>query len=347
MGTVAVDPNRLARAKDGYATRRVPRERLSFLIDGDRAPRPGDLLLARVEEIGQHDGVERPSGRRSTIFPGDEVLVCYGNRYAPDQFEAEVPPDLGPCHLVAAGGLAARVLSSHGRMGTPTALAPIGLLGDDDGRPANVADWALSPVAMVGSPPRTIVVVGTSMNAGKTTTVANLIRGLVTSGRRVGAAKVTGTGAGKDLWLMRDAGADPVYDFTDAGLAATYLASAGEVAGVVETLTSRLAAAGVDTVVFELADGLYQRETAALLSAPGIATAVDCVLFAAGDAMGAAAGVGWLRDRGLAVCAVSGLLTNSPLAIQEASAATGLPVLTPMALRDGAGVTLLGALAAA
>jgi hypothetical protein len=36
------------------------------------------------------------------LFVGDEILVAYGHRYAPAQFLAEVPPDLGGCHLNAA-----------------------------------------------------------------------------------------------------------------------------------------------------------------------------------------------------------------------------------------------------
>ena len=43
-----------------------------------------------------------------------------------------------------------------------------------------------------------LIVAGTAMNAGKTTAAARLIKGLQRAGLRVGAAKVTGTGAGGD-----------------------------------------------------------------------------------------------------------------------------------------------------
>ena len=347
MGIAYLDPNRLARAKDSYATRRVPRDLLATVVDGDRAPRPGDLVLARVEQLGQHDGVERPSGRRATLFPGDEVVVAYGHRYAPDQFEAEVPDDLGPCDLVAAGGIAARVRSRHAAMRPATELAPIGLLADGEGRPVNLADWALPAAPTPRHRAPVIVVVGTSMNAGKTTTVTGLIRGFAASGRRVGAAKVTGTAAGKDLWQMRDAGADPVLDFSDAGHASTYLLDPAGVWETVQTLTGHLGAAAVDAIVLEVADGLYQCETAALLSMPAFAGSIDAVLFAGGDAMGAAAGVAWLRQRGLPIRAVSGVVSASPLAAREAEAATGLPVLSKAQLQDGAGVALFGPLALA
>ena len=35
-----------------------------------------------------------------------EIMVAYGNRYAPDQFEAELPKTMASCHLAAAGGVA-------------------------------------------------------------------------------------------------------------------------------------------------------------------------------------------------------------------------------------------------
>ena len=38
----------------------------------------------------------------------------------------------------------------------------------------------------------------------------------------------TGTGAGIDVWLMSDAGADMVLDFTDAGFASTHRLSGAE-----------------------------------------------------------------------------------------------------------------------
>ena len=51
------------------------------------------------------------------------------------------------------------------------------------------------------------------------------------------------------------------------------------------------------------------------------------MVFAAGDAMGSAGGVQWLRSLGLPVRAATGVLTASPLAAREAATVTGLPVL--------------------
>jgi hypothetical protein len=298
------------------------------LLTGEVTPRVGDLVLVRVEKLGQHKHLELACGRRARLFPGDEIVLAYGNRYAPDQFEAEVPADVGPCHMVAGGGIAARVLSKHDRMTSATRVVPLGILADSTGRTLNLARFALPSMPLPRSRPFTVAVVGTSMNAGKTETATHIIRGLKSAGLRVGAAKVTGTGAGGDAWSMRDAGAFEVLDFGDVGLPSTYMESEDSVQDSLCTLVAQLAADGAHAIVIEVADGVFQRETAALVQSAMFRRAVDAVVFAAGDAMGSVGGVAWLREKKLPVVAAGGLLTASPLASREAAAALGVPVLT-------------------
>lgn len=329
-----LEPERLARVKAAYTTRRIDLSRASTLIGGDVAPRSGDLLLARVSRIRQHTRIELENGRRARLHTGDEVLVCYGNRYAPDQFESQVPGDLGPCHLVAAGGVASLMNCRHTRVKGATEITPIGLLGDSAGRRINLRQARIEKPVAGAVRPFTLAVVGTSMNAGKTTAAAHLIKGLDHYGMRVGAAKITGTGSGGDVWFMFDSGADPVVDFTDAGHVSTYMASPRELDDILVTLTGHLAAQGVDAIVLEIADGVMQRETAAMLQSKLFQRLVDRVIFAAGDAMGAAAGARWIRQCGLQVAALSGALTASPLAAKEAALATGIQVLDIGQLSD-------------
>lgn len=262
------------------------------------------------------------------MFVGDEIVVVYGNRYACSQFEALVPKTMGPCHLVAGGGIASRAVSWHDRIVKgPTHITPIGLLADADGKRINLRDFAIRPVARISDPcPTTVAVVGTAMDSGKTQTAAFLVRGLIAAGLRVGYGKVTGTGAGGDTWLLKDAGAEPVLDFTDAGLPSTYLATPETIDQVLMTLVAHIAQEGVDAVVLEVADGIFQCETAALLRSPVFAQLVGGVVLAARDAMGASAGVNWLSAQSTPVLALSGLLSAAPLQCAEASLVTGLPV---------------------
>lgn len=334
-GVQPLPRERLTSAKPAYTTRHVDLDLAAGLLVG-AAPEVGDLVLATVTGLGQHVKLELPDGRRASLFPGDEVVVAYGHRYAPDQFEAEVPPDLGPCELVAAGGLAARVLASHGKMRPATTLAPVGLLVDATGRRvslSSVRGAAPAPCAAEHRP-ITVAVAGAAMNSGKTTTATHLVRGLRLAGLRVGAAKVTGTGAGGDVWMLGDAGAFPVYDFTNAGVPSTYRVDPEGVVDIFTELTDRLAEDGCEVVVLEVADGVYQDESAALLADPRFADRVDGVVFASYDALGATAGTQWLRDNGLDPMALSGVLSSSPLATREAVAATGLPVWGLAQLED-------------
>lgn len=332
--------SRLLRAKAAYTTRHVDfwaAEDITRMF----APRSGDLVLAKVEKIGQHARIELATGRRAALHVGDEIVVCYGNRYAPDQFEAFVPDDLGPCHLVAGGGIAAKMLSKHSRMQQPTMIRPIGLLVDGSGRPMNLTDWALAKPgpAKTESRPLTIGVFGTVMNAGKTTCAQNLVLGLKRSGRRVGAVKVTGTGAGGDRWALVDAGADVVMDFTDVGVPSTFGLDGASVEAVFTELMAHMRAHNVDAVVIEVADGLQQRETAVLANSDVFRQACHGVVFAAGDAFGAAGGVERLRRAGHAVIAAGGVLTCSPLAVREAEELIDVPVLTAAQLAAGVWLT--------
>lgn len=333
--TTPLDRGRLLAAKPAYTTRHIDLDGAAGLITGV-APEVGDLVLAAVSGIGQHPRIEGPDGRRATLFPGDEVVVAYGHRYAPDQFEGSVPTDLGPCELVAAGGIAARVDSAHGKMRPATTLEPVGLLATADGSRLRLEPGPEPRLTTTPDRPLTIAVVGASMNAGKTTTAAHLVRGMRRAGLRVGAAKATGTGAGGDVWLLGDAGAYPVYDFTWAGLPSTFRAGPDEVRRVFTTLHDRLTEDGCEVAVIEVADGIYQQETAELVTDPVFAERVDAVVFAAYDALGAAAGVEWLGQHDLAPLALSGVMSSSPLATREAEAATGCDVWGLSYLEDPA-----------
>ncbi len=326
-GNLFISKDRIARAKSAYTTRHVPREAMRRLLKS-ASPVAGDLVLARVARLGQHEHIERPDGRRAKLWEGDEIIVAYGNRYAPDQFEAYVPDDLGPCHLVAGGGVASRVTAQHSAMKRATEIVPLGLLSDLAGERLNLIRSGLPPVASLHRKPYVFAVLGSSMNAGKTTTAAAIIRGLSRAGYAVGAAKVTGTGSGGDRWAMVDAGADVVLDFTDAGHPSTFGLPPWRIEQLLGLLIGHLAREGVEGIVIELADGLLLEDTGGLVESETFHRLVDGVVFASNSAMGAKSGADWLGARDVPLIALSGILTTSPLAAREAEKATGLPVLS-------------------
>ena len=316
---------RLLAAKPSYAVRRVDLEDCAVLLSDRYRPQEGDLVLARITGIGSHPRIELPNGRKAVLHIGDEVILAYGNRYAPDQYEAFVPENLDACHMVAAGGIAAKAVSWHSRLSGPTSIAPVGVLANAAGQPVNLKSYALPN--FTGSVPKTVLgVFGTSMNSGKTATAAALVRGFTLNGYRVGAVKITGTAAGGDPWLMKDSGADMVLDFTDAGMATTFGVPLDTIETASKSLLSTLHLAECDVAVVEIADGLFQEETRQIAESKAFQSIFGGVVFASADALGAVAGAHRLGSLGYNVLALSGALLRSPLAAREASANAGLPV---------------------
>lgn len=297
-------------------------------------PAPGDVVIATVTELGKHTRLQSPVSRRQLMFVGQEIMVAYGHRYAPDQFLAHVPDDLGPCQLVAGGGVASEVIEQHASIDKATQLEPVGLL-TRHGKVVNLSDFAPLDInnespqaAQLGQVrPPVIAVLGTSMNSGKSTTLGCLVNGLVNGGLKVAAGKATGTGAGNDPNLFTDAGAFSVCDFTDFGYPTTYRLDYETVRSLLVAMIREQSATGADAVVIEIADGLFQGETSRLLADPIFAEHVDRVLFSAQDALGAQAGERILLEAGLDLAAVSGVVTASPLAAQEAQSQLSTPVI--------------------
>ncbi len=200
---------RLSRAKKAYTTRFLANRLVTdprgyMLLSGSGVvPRPGDVVLAHIDRIGMHTRLESPVGRRQTLFVGDEVLVVYGDRYAPDQFEAEVPSDLRCAHLIVGGGLAGFMTAKHEHINDATAVRPLGLLADAQGivtlkrlAPRKLMTGLVQPATgpIPADRPKVLGVLGTSMNSGKSTTVNCLIRGLTESGLVISAGRCCRSG---------------------------------------------------------------------------------------------------------------------------------------------------------
>lgn len=317
-----LDDQRVQTAKRSFAVRRVPLSALRAIDSQPRRPLPGDVVLARVLEVGRLARVELPTGRKSALYVGDEVILTYGHRYAADAYGAEVPPNLGLCELAAAGGLAGRITTTNagfaGDRRPPTLLKPEGLFVGNDGRAINLRDFAFEPTPPVPRSVPVITVFGASMNAGKTTTAAGIMHGLARQGLKVGAAKITGTCSGGDLWKFLDAGAAEAYDFTDMGLATTFREEVSTIVEHAGALVARLEASGCDVVVLEIADGVFQVETAGLLGDVRFRALVDHWVFAADSAPSILAGLNVASGFGIELAAISGSITASPLAVREA-----------------------------
>ncbi len=313
-------------AKWAFTTRRVDRSDVHGFSTQMKGAKPGDLILCEIVEIGHHKKIQLAERRVSTSYPGDFVVLCLGDRYAPDQFLASAVVDDDLIDLVAGGGVVGRVDAAHTRMEDPTRLKPLGLLTNAQNQVINIADYAL-PQLPANDQVTVIGVFGASMNSGKTTAASSLGHGLMRAGYSVSGVKATGTGAFGDFNSFEDAGA-PALDFTDVGMATTYRMPLGKIEIGFDTLVATAASRGSEVVVVEIADGVFQQETRAILRSSRIRDRLDGILFAAPDALSALGGVTVLKRVGLSPFAISGKVSCSPLASAEALEATGCPILS-------------------
>ena len=95
-----------------------------------------------------------------------------------------------------------------------------------------------------------VLLIGTSMSSGKTTSGQVIIRALTYLGLRVVAGKLTGAARYRDILKFRDSGATHVFDFVDAGLSST-VCSESRYREALELMLSKIACCEADVVVAE------------------------------------------------------------------------------------------------
>jgi hypothetical protein len=119
-------------------------------------------------------------------------------------------------------------------------------------------------------------------------------------------------------------------------MVSTYLQPIERLQQALQQMLGAAEQAACEVAVVEFADGVLQRETAALLSLPELRDRFAGFLYATPDALAAVGGLQCLQRMGIQPAALTGLISASPLNAVEAQVATGLPVLSREALRDPA-----------
>jgi hypothetical protein len=220
------------------------------MLDRDRW-RVADLVVAQV--IGRHGPLyrcETETGRMAELVAGDRVIGAFGER-------AATLEGVGRWQEIAADGEMV-ALTGAGLFGRATSISPLmppfmrlRYLGHAvrGGEALNMADF-VAPAPEPGPPVPIVLVIGTSMSAGKTSGARVIIRELRSLGMRVAAAKVTGAARYRDILSFRDAGATAIYDFVDEGLPST-VCPAELYAPALDRMLARIAAGGPDVAVIE------------------------------------------------------------------------------------------------
>lgn len=211
----------------------------------------GDYVVLDVLAGGGGEAkIELPNGRQSDVFAGYQVVGALGHRFATlelvGSWEA-VEADLS-IQLLTAGGLAGRVTSRSAFVADPIEAVYVGHAMRGDGKVTMRGSVAPPPKAELTAP--VVLIVGTSMSAGKTTSARLVVRQLRQMGKRVVGAKLTGAGRYRDVLAMKDAGAQEVLDFVDVGLPSSVVPPE-EFRVVAGELLARIAALQPDVVVIE------------------------------------------------------------------------------------------------
>jgi hypothetical protein len=195
--------------------------------------------------------VEQCSGRMAPVLQGDFVIGALGKRAATVDAVGswEAIGEDGRLHALTSGGLFGKVTSqSH-------LMAPLMVLDYKGhvlrkGKKVCMSDFVEQTEEKVLDIP-IIMLIGTSMSAGKTTSGRIIIHELKRLGFNVVAAKFTGAGRYRDVLSYADAGADYIFDFVDVGLPSTVCAE-DKFEKQMNNLLSLIAATDADILIAEL-----------------------------------------------------------------------------------------------
>lgn len=219
-------------------------------LDRDRWDTGQYVSVEVADDVGGRR-IELPTGRLIEIAAGDLAVGALGHRYATLEATGtwRAVKEDGRMSFLTGAGLMGKCTS---RSTVVDPLVPAVYRGHltRDGKILAMDDFVEEVPARRFEAP-VVLVVGTSMSAGKTTAARIAIRLLKEEGKRVLGSKVTGAGRYRDVLTMGDAGADAIYDFVDVGLPSS-IAPEATYRRALDGLLSRWAAVDPDVAVVEV-----------------------------------------------------------------------------------------------
>jgi len=274
----------------------------------------GEITGARSELYN----VECTTGEMIPVEAGDRIIGAFGHRAATLEGAGSwMEIDGGEMHAMTGAGLFGRFTSYSKLLPWPMSLRYVGHV-TRNGNKICMSDFALQADARTFDVP-TILLVGTSMSAGKTMTGKFACQVLSDLGYKVIGSKLTGAGRYRDILRFRDHGAAEIYDFVDAGLPSTVVPDK-EFRTAIRPLLSFIAGRSADFLVVEAgASPLEPYNGAAAIEELG--DNVHCLILCASDPY---AVVGVQQAYGLQPDLVAGPATNTSAALDLVDKLTGL-----------------------
>lgn len=270
----------------------------------------GDLVVAEVlTENPAYPYLEQPDGTMHRLHTGDRIVGVLGSRQALRGYVGYAPNTLrefARLSLLNMGGVIGHFIDSTSVLGEPVQVRYLGTVVDTAGT-VSLKRMALPYSHQIDSDRPVVLVIGTCMNTGKTVTASKLIEAATRAGFQVGAAKVSGVAALKDLKQFTEAGAVDVRSFLDCGLPSTV--DAEDLCAVVRSVVNAVAG---DLVIVEFGDGIlghYKVES--VLTDIEVMSRVAAVVVCASDLMGAYGAKLYLEQLHIPITAFSGLVTDN------------------------------------
>ncbi len=220
------------------------------LLERDRWD-TGDYVVGRVLDVsGYLKTVELPNGRMIEVMEDDLVVGALGTRVATLEAVGDWHSidDSGNMNALTSAGLMGKTTSLSPFIGTPMPLQYVGHV-TRAGEKITMRG-SLPDIDIVDFDAPVILIVGTSMSAGKTMSGRVIVHMLSQMGLNVVGAKLTGAARYRDMLSFGDAGASAIYDFVDAGLPSSAVDEA-TYRKALPYLLSRIAMEKPDVVVIE------------------------------------------------------------------------------------------------
>ncbi|MCB9293749.1 MAG: DUF1611 domain-containing protein [Lewinellaceae bacterium] len=305
--------------------------RNSGLMDGDFGTRPipfsqwatGDFIAVELMKPGSASArIELHNGRMMDPLKGERLVGALGVRHATLEITGSwrAVKHHERFHLMTAAGLIGRVTSASTFSPIPIEVEYLGHVIRQGAKCTMRNTTAPVPARPFNLP--VVLMVGTSMSAGKTTTARIVTRELRSMGLRVIGAKVTGAGRYRDILAVRDAGAAAVFDFVDAGLPST-VCSKEEFIPALEHMLSLMMRENGDVAVIEIGASPLEPYNGDV-AIDYIRENIHCIMLCASDPY---AVYGVMKSFGLQPDLVSGPATNTIAAVELVEKLCGLRAL--------------------
>ena len=242
----------------------------------------GDYVAVKIIDPGGMDlQIELPTGRMRGIIAGDLLIGALGERFATLEATGtwrEVGDDL-KMHVLTAAGLLGKLTSKSVFMPQMMEVEYKGHI-QRDSKKVRMEDFVEHVPDLPYETP-TVLFVGTSMSAGKTTSARIVTHLLKLAELKVVGAKLTGAGRFKDILSIKDVGADAVYDFVNVGLPSSIYPRDG-FRKKVKQITNRMAREKADIAVVEIGASPLEPYNGDL-AINAIRDQIKCVILSASD----------------------------------------------------------------